>query len=506
MSKIDYSLYLVTDSGLLPPGRDLPTTVAQAIEGGVTLVQLREKNLDTAHFVDIAKRVQQECRKQNVPLLINDRLDVAQAIDADGVHIGQDDMPLKEVRRLFPGKVVGISVHDVEEAQRAIQDGADYISIGAVYDTATKSLTRTPLGIKGLRELLTSLKSSPIPVVTIGGIKHHNVERILRKSATPSLQLSGVAVVSDIIAASDPTHASRQLIEKISPYTRPSLSALPPAVRSTTTREIVEKVAQRLADIRKKTPMVQQITNFVTMNELANATLAIGASPIMAHCKKEHEELARINKALVVNLGTLTEDWVESMIWAAQVSNNHKIPVVCDPVGAGATELRRSTCNRLLEQAYIDIIKGNYGEIATLAGEAVKMRGVDSIGEAKDPASIVSRLAKIEHNVIAMSGKVDFVSDGERTFSIANGHEYLAHITGSGCMATSLIACFAGVEEEKDYLISAIGGLLFLGIASEHAAKRADVKGPGTFRAALFDEMYNLTPEDILSEAKLESI
>lgn len=151
---VDYSLYLVTDSNLVPEGTTLLNQIERALEGGVTIVQLREKNLDTGPFIELARQVQQITRKFNVPLLINDRLDVALAVDADGVHIGQDDMPMRQARQLLgPKKIIGVSVNTVEEAKEAIQAGADYLGVGAVWDTSTKKLTNKTLGIEGTKRM-----------------------------------------------------------------------------------------------------------------------------------------------------------------------------------------------------------------------------------------------------------------------------------------------------------------------------------------------------------------
>lgn len=151
---VDYSLYLVTDSSLVPEGTTLLNQIERALEGGVTIVQLREKNLDTGPFIELARQVQQITRKFNVPLLINDRLDVALAVDADGVHIGQDDMPMRQARQLLgPRKIIGVSVNTIDEAKEAIQAGADYLGVGAVWDTSTKKLKNKTLGIEGTRRM-----------------------------------------------------------------------------------------------------------------------------------------------------------------------------------------------------------------------------------------------------------------------------------------------------------------------------------------------------------------
>ncbi|KAF9149627.1 hypothetical protein BG015_008575, partial [Linnemannia schmuckeri] len=176
--KVDYSLYLVTDSGLNHPSRTLLQSVEDSILGGVTLVQLREKNLDTPAFIDLAREVHAVTKKHNVPLLINDNLEVALAIDAEGAHVGQDDISCVEARRLLgPNKILGISTGTPEEAQKALADGADYIGIGTCFMTQTKSPKRTlgPIGVRAILEAIPA--ESELKTVVIGGIKHDNTRR-----------------------------------------------------------------------------------------------------------------------------------------------------------------------------------------------------------------------------------------------------------------------------------------------------------------------------------------
>lgn len=166
--QVDYSLYLVTDSSLVPAGSTLLTQVEKAIQGGTTIVQLREKNLDTGAFVSLALQIKQLTQKYNVPLIINDRIDVAMAIDADGVHIGQDDMPLSHARAMLGhNKIIGVSVNTIQEAGAAISGGADYLGIGAVWDTATKKLTKATLGISGVKGSITLFPTPGNLVVVI---------------------------------------------------------------------------------------------------------------------------------------------------------------------------------------------------------------------------------------------------------------------------------------------------------------------------------------------------
>ena len=199
--KIDYTLYLVTDSELLK-GRKLEMIVYQAVKGGVSLVQLREKKAGSLDFYMVAKKVKEVTDKFNVPLIINDRIDIALSVDAAGVHIGQEDLPCKIARQILPkDKIIGVSVHNIEEALRAQEDGADYLGCGAVFTTSTKSDVSN-LTIDKLAEIK---KAVNIPVVAIGGINKENV------SSLRNTNIDGIAVVSAIVGNEDPKLAAENM-------------------------------------------------------------------------------------------------------------------------------------------------------------------------------------------------------------------------------------------------------------------------------------------------------
>lgn len=247
--------------------------------------------------------------------------------------------------------------------------------------------------------------------------------------------------------------------------------------------------------------------DYVVINDNANATLAVGASPIMSTNRQELEELAAVNGAMLLNMGTLND--VDTMVLAAQANTRNKNPVVLDPVGCGATKFRRETMQRFLTECNLTVVKGNAGEILSLAGLGGKSRGVDSVGNDDEQVMVnaVKLLAKQNNCVIGLTGATDYISDGERVFAIENGDALLPLITGSGCMVSSVVACYAAANRD-DYLLATVAGILTVTIASEIAAAREYVNGPGTFRAALIDELYNLTnsPELIKQNAKLRVI
>ena len=253
-----------------------------------------------------------------------------------------------------------------------------------------------------------------------------------------------------------------------------------------------------LRALRARKPLIHQITNFVVMNETANATLALGALPVMAHAPQEVEEMAAAAGALVLNIGTLSEHWVEAMLLAGRAAGG---PIVLDPVGAGATRYRTETAKRLLDELDIAVVRGNAAEIATLAGRDAEIRGVESIG-ADDSAEVLATEAAIALGcVAAVTGPTDYVSDGERVIAVSNGHELLGTVSGTGCMATAATGCFLAAKPGAP-LEAAAEALVAFGVAGENAARAAH--GPGTFHAGLYDALYNLDPETLDGRARTD--
>jgi hydroxyethylthiazole kinase len=248
-----------------------------------------------------------------------------------------------------------------------------------------------------------------------------------------------------------------------------------------------------LHDLRERKPLVHNITNYVVMNETANATLALGALPVMAHAPEEVEELAAAAGALVLNIGTLSRPWIDAMLLAGKAANAAGVPVVFDPVGAGATTLRTETAKRILGEVHVAVLRGNAAEIAALAGLEAKISGVEAIGVGAGAATIARTAATTLGVVASVTGPVDHISDGERTLAVANGDPLLATITGSGCMSTALTGCFVAVRAEA-LVDAAAFALVAIGVAGEDAA--AEAKGPGTFHA--------LTPERLDRRANVE--
>lgn len=255
-----------------------------------------------------------------------------------------------------------------------------------------------------------------------------------------------------------------------------------------------------LTTLREHKPLVHSITNYVVMNETANAVLALGALPVMAHAPEEVREMVGLAGALVLNIGTLEESWVDSMLLAGAAANERGIPVVLDPVGAGATAYRTETAKRILDQVDVAVLRGNAGEVATLVGVEAEVRGVESIGAGGDLSALAREAARTLGLVASVTGAVDHVSDGERTIAISNGHELLASITGTGCMSTVVTGCFLAVGD--DTLEASAEALVAFGVAGEDAA--VDAQGPGSFHVALYDALAGLDPATLTGRAKVD--
>jgi len=264
-------------------------------------------------------------------------------------------------------------------------------------------------------------------------------------------------------------------------------------------RTLPQQIGRILTRIRDQKPLLHHITNLVTMNDVANATLAMGALPVMAYALEEVAATVEAADALILNLGTPTGERLEAMLAAGHRANERSIPVVLDPVGVGATPFRTDAAQRLLAELKVAIVRGNAGEIGALTGMGGRMRGVEVVQGVADPVATATGLAQAWGTVVALTGARDIVVDGQRVMAVDNGHPLLKAITGAGCMATTVVAAFAAVE--SDGLLAATAGLVCFGLAAELAAAKA--QGPGSFRIALFDSLYNLTPEQVQAGARV---
>lgn len=265
-----------------------------------------------------------------------------------------------------------------------------------------------------------------------------------------------------------------------------------------TVSSVAAAAAAMLDAVRAKVPLVHCITNYVTVNDAANALLAIGASPIMADDIGEAGDIASIASALVLNIGTLNERTIASMLDAGRRANAFGVPVVLDPVGAGASRLRNETVGRLLREVKLSVLRGNLSEISFIAGLGAATRGVDSAKEdEKNDALAAARLvAQRLGCTVAVTGAVDVVTDGTRACRLANGHQMLSRVTGTGCMTTALIGAFAGAG--RDFYTAAAGGISAMSIAGELAYERAGTLGTGSFHIALIDALSMLDGANLM--------
>ncbi len=259
-----------------------------------------------------------------------------------------------------------------------------------------------------------------------------------------------------------------------------------------------EIAAKLLEKVRTQKPVIHHITNWVTIASCADIVKAFGASPVMAHAHEEAADMAGIASALVLNIGTLTPELIGAMLLAAKSANKKGIPVILDVCGAGATKYRDESCAKLLAGSRIDIIKGNASEIARIAGLNVKTKGVDSTDVKADLGAMALKLAKERNCTVVITGKEDIVCGSGRTYIVKNGHEMMANVVGTGCMAASVIGTFAAVE--KDLAVAAAAGLVCYEVAAENAAMKAE--GPGEFKFRLLDEVYCLTGANVMRNQK----
>lgn len=286
--------------------------------------------------------------------------------------------------------------------------------------------------------------------------------------------------------------------------------------------KILSDLIKFIENIKKKNPIIHCITNNVTINDCANAILAVGASPIMSNSKFEVEDVVAFSNSLLLNIGTLNSNQVDSMILAGKKAKNLNIPIIFDPVGIGATKYRYNTSMLILEKVKPDIIRGNFSEIKCLLerdkdqGHGVDVSLEDEIDEnkLKNATNIIKLVSKKLNSIIVATGKIDIICYNDIVYYVFNGNEELCNITGSGCMLTSLIAAYSGLfkgDDKINLLKSSLIGTLIMGIAGEKAAKetlsyteqkKSYIK-IGTFHSYLFDIFHTISDKNILDEGKL---
>lgn len=454
----DCILYAVTDTSWLR-GQTLAQQVEAALRGGATMVQLREKELEGEALEQEAREILAVCRKYGVPLLINDDVMLAKKIGAEGVHVGQSDMAAAEARSILgPDAIIGVTARTIEQAQAAEKAGADYLGSGAVFGTSTKKDAK-PLDPAYFQQICESVS---IPVVAIGGITANNIRQLEGR------KMSGFAIVSGIFAAQDIEAQTKKLWKEAQELCLPGG---PERLR---------------ALVEKRRPVVQCITNIVTVNDCANALLAIGGSPTMAHHLEEMADFAAVSDALVCNMGA-TES-LDAMMAAGMASKNGR-PVVIDPVGCASSAFRRGKCLELIKAVQPSCIRGNAAEIKALATDHNTGRGVDDLeAETPDAARSAMDLARKTGAIVVASGETDYIADGIRLYEVKGGTVWMSRVTGTGCMLSSLLGAFLAVENSA---LSAAACCAMMNTCAEKALAETAGRqgGTGTFHICLMDAL-----------------
>lgn len=557
-ARVDYSVYLVTGRELLPAGVDYYESLELSLsQNNVTVVQIREKHAETDKFLEIARRSLAICDKYDVPMLINDNLSVCLSLpERVGLHIGQEDIPVSEARRILGEKrLLGVSVKTVEQAKVAMKQGkVDYVGVGPCYGTLSKAgITEDKvIGCAGAQKIVAELKKQEkrLPCVLIGGLNQKTAARTLFGATSAVNAPDGIAVISAIVGRTDSDVAAKELADVVGKFKAGVIAstgsssngvassfALPPSTAQA--KKDVEWYKSAIANLlsfhreaSQGPPLIQTITSHVSSTMSANLALAFSSSPIMSHEATEAADLSLAIGALVLNIGTISPASLEGMHVAGTCANRNLKPVVLDPVGGGATQFRKDVVRGLLNATQVTLLKGNAAELASIAGKSdqVKSRGVDSgAGALKDAVGLVKSLAQKERCLVLLSGKKDYLTDGQTVITSDNGHPLLGAITGSGCAlgvtvgaglaaACNLAKSQSGDTDVRslgntivahghvDLLVGALTGLLAMTIASEKAAARDDVKGPGTFIPALQDELAAISAADIHRYAKIDIV
>jgi hydroxyethylthiazole kinase len=262
---------------------------------------------------------------------------------------------------------------------------------------------------------------------------------------------------------------------------------------------IARDVYENLEAVRRQAPLVHNITNYVVMNLTANALLAVGASPVMAHAAEEVEDMVNIASALVINIGTLSEEWIQSMLKAARRAKEKGIPIVYDPVGAGATPFRTETIRMLFDFAAPAVVRGNGSEIMASAGGAAATKGVDSAAVAGTAVDSARRLSEQYGCVVCVSGETDYIIKNKNLAMIKNGHPLMPRVTGLGCTASALCGAFAAVN--PDPFAATVSAMAVMGIAGEIAAEKA--QGPGSMQVHFLDALFSMTGSEIEKRLKI---
>ncbi|MEG6617546.1 hydroxyethylthiazole kinase [Peptococcaceae bacterium 1198_IL3148] len=266
----------------------------------------------------------------------------------------------------------------------------------------------------------------------------------------------------------------------------------------------MKKVVNNLELVREICPLVHNMTNVVVTNYTANGLYALGAAPVMAYAREEVADMAKIAGAVMLNIGTLDEAQVAAMIIAGQSANANGVPVIFDPVGAGATPYRTAVSQKILKEVNISILRGNAGEVANVIGENLAVKGVDGGDVGGDTVALAQLAANKLGTVVVITGKDDVVTDGQVTYVIHNGHAILTKVTGTGCLLSAVVGAFAAVE--KDLTLAATSALVYYGVAAEIAAEMKAPAGPGSFQIEFLNQLAKVSAGEIMKYGVVEKL
>ncbi|MGF7534639.1 hydroxyethylthiazole kinase [Bacillus mexicanus] len=266
-----------------------------------------------------------------------------------------------------------------------------------------------------------------------------------------------------------------------------------------------QSAAKCLTAVRQHCPLVHSITNNVVTNFTANGLLALGASPVMAYAKEEVADMAKMAGALVLNIGTLSKESVEAMVIAGKSANDYGVPVILDPVGAGATPFRTESARDIIREVRLSAIRGNAAEIAHTVGVTDWLiKGVDAGEGGGDSIRLAQQAAQKLNTVIAITGEADVVADTSSVYTLRNGHKLLTKVTGAGCLLTSVVGAFCAVEENS--LSAVLAAISSYGVAAQLAAQETANKGPGSFQSELLNKLSSVTEQDVQELARIERV
>lgn len=456
-------------------------------------MQYRSTNPDAGTCYREALPIRDFLASRGIPFIVNNRIDLALALEADGVHIGQRDLPVPSVRAMIgPDKILGLSVSNKEQLRAVDASLVDYLGMGPVFPTISKLNAPPVLGVEGFAALASQ---SPLP-----RCRHRRPGRGTGpSSARHGNRLRNCRCLRHLRSGESGSRRTGSCLTDVPQETLDN-QALVNAMLSST--DLVQTVTADLEKIRETAPLVLSLTNSVVQPLTANLLLAIGAVPAMLNDAAEAVDMLRSGTgALLVNLGTVTREQGAAMQTAVREANRLNIPWVLDPVAVGALSLRTRLAGQLKEQSP-RIIRGNASEIMALAGYSSVTKGPESTSSSADALHAARELALHTGAAVLVTGRTDYSTDGRQVTATENGHAMMSRVTGVGCSMGALSAACAAVSPTP--LQAAVSTAVLMGIAGEMAFEQSP--SPGSFAVSLLDSLYALSPEDVVRRARFLSL